>query len=151
MSMDIPAVWTQEEKYVIEPKTRTLRPAVLVVDDETSIRVFVSRVLQDSGYEVVVAGSGTEALERFNNMPRCDLLFTDYLMPNMNGDELARRLRLERPDLKILYLTGFSDRLFAEKMLLWNGEAFLDKPCSPKAAMEGVSLLLSGRLQSAVH
>jgi CheY-like chemotaxis protein len=149
-----PVVWTQDDTYVTEPKTpKTLKSpwAVLVVDDETSVRAFVSRVLQTVGYEVVVAGSGTEAIERFNDMKRCDLVLTDLMMPQMNGDELARRLRLEQPDLKVLYLTGFSDRLFAEKMLLWEGEAYLDKPCSAKAVLEGASLLLSGHIESAIH
>ena len=126
-------------------------PAVLVVDDETSVRAYVSRVLQMAGYEVVVAGSGAEALERFKDMKHCELVLTDLMMPAMNGDELARRLRLDRPDLKVLYLTGFSDKLFAEKMMLWDGEAFLEKPCSPKGVMEGVSLLLSGHTTSVVH
>ncbi|MBI3403817.1 MAG: response regulator [Acidobacteria bacterium] len=148
MSLKIPVVWTQMEQYVTNPSTKTppLPPAVLVVDDETSIRSYVSRVLEVAGYEVVIAGSGAEALERFKDMRRCDLVMTDLSMPNMNGDELARRLRLDDPDLKVLYLTGYSDRLFAEKQLLWDGEAFLDKPCSPKAVMEAVSLLLTGHL-----
>ena len=154
MGVLTPAVWTQDDAYVITPKppeTPKPPPAVLVVDDETSVRSFVSRVLQTAGYEVVVAGSGTEAIESFNDMKRCDLVLTDLMMPHMNGDELARRLRLEEPDLKVLYLTGFSDKLFAERVLLWDGEAFLDKPCSPKAVIEGVSLLLSGHIESPVH
>jgi CheY-like chemotaxis protein len=153
MSMHIPVVWTQMEHYVITTKTRTpaRKPAVLVVDDETAVRTFVSRVLQAAGYEVVIAGSGAEALERVSDMKHCDLLLTDLMMPHMTGDELARRLRFERPDLKVLYLTGFSDALFAEKMMLWDGEAFLDKPCSPTAVTEGVSLLLNGHTTTVVH
>jgi CheY-like chemotaxis protein len=61
----------------------------------------------------------------------------------MNGDELARRLRLMQPDLPVVYLTGFSERLFVERRVLWQGEAFLDKPCTPKGLLEAVSLVRS--------
>jgi FixJ family two-component response regulator len=64
----------------------------------------------------------------------------------MSGDELVRRLRGSEPNLKVLYLTGFSDHLFKEKVTLWADEAFLDKPCSPKGLLEAVSLLVSGRI-----
>jgi two-component system, cell cycle sensor histidine kinase and response regulator CckA len=150
MIKQIPAVLRRlggrgpEEHGVTAPR------AVLVVDDETSVRAYVSRVLQSAGFEVVVAGSGSEALERFNDMKHCDLVLTDLMMPKMNGDELARRLRCEQPELKVLYMTGFSDRLFTDKGTLWDGEAFLDKPCSPKAVLESVSLLLTGRLNAVV-
>ena len=152
MSRHIPTVFAQMSQYVTRPvsKTPSRPPAVLVVDDETSIRALMSRVLQTAGYEVVIAASGAEAIARFHDMTHCDLVLTDLMMPEMNGDELARRLRSDRPDLKVLYLTGFSDRLFAEKQLLWEDEAFLEKPCSPKAVLEGVSLLLHGHT-NAVH
>jgi FixJ family two-component response regulator len=65
-------------------------------------------------------------------------------MPQMSGDELARRLRASYPLLKVLYLTGFSDRLFKEKVTLWADEAFLDKPCTVKGLLEAVALLLFG-------
>jgi DNA-binding NarL/FixJ family response regulator len=64
----------------------------------------------------------------------------------MTGDELARRIRASTPGIKVLYLTGFSDRLFKEKVTLWADEAFLDKPCSVKGLLEAVSLLLFGRI-----
>jgi two-component system cell cycle sensor histidine kinase/response regulator CckA len=73
---------------------------------------------------------------------------TDVMMPKMTGDELARRLRQNQPGLKVLYLTGFSDRLFKEKVTLWQDEAFLDKPCSVKGLLEAVSLLVSGHVNA---
>ena len=62
------------------------------------------------------------------------------MMPEMTGDELGRRLRSSEPRLKVLHLTGFSDRLFKEKATLWEDEAYLDKPCSPKGLLQAVSL-----------
>lgn len=151
MNLHIPVLWNSSLAHVTEPRARRSTLSILVVDDETSVRSFVSRALETVGCEVVVAGSGAEALERLKEMAHCDLVVTDLMMPNMNGDELGRRLRVEDPDIKVLYLTGFSDRLFADKVMLWDGEAFLDKPCSPKAVMEAVSLLLSGRLNTVLQ
>ncbi len=65
-------------------------------------------------------------------------------MPDLKGDEVARRFRQARPELKVLYLSGFVDALFAERSVLWEDEAFLDKPFSIKGLLEAVSLLTSG-------
>jgi YesN/AraC family two-component response regulator len=81
-------------------------------------------------------------------MDEFDLVVTDVMMPQMTGDELARRLRLQHPTVKVLYLTGFSDRLFKEKVTLWADEAFLDKPCTVKGLLEAVSLLLFGSFEA---
>jgi two-component system cell cycle sensor histidine kinase/response regulator CckA len=125
---------------------RTLsRPLnVLIVDDEPSVQRFVERVLSEAGYATTVAGDGPEALEAASRMEQLDLVVTDVMMPQMTGDELGRRLRAERPSVKVLYLTGFSDRLFKEKVTLWADEAFLDKPCTVKGLLEAVALLLFG-------
>jgi two-component system cell cycle sensor histidine kinase/response regulator CckA len=121
---------------------------ILVVDDEESVRRFVERVLRDAGYETVPASDGPEAIEVAAKLGPFDLVVTDLMMPQMTGDELARRLRLNEPKLKILYLTGYSDRLFKDKVTLWEDEAFLDKPCNVKGLTEAVSLLLSGRVSA---
>jgi two-component system cell cycle sensor histidine kinase/response regulator CckA len=121
-------------------------PTILIVDYEETVRRFVERVLQDAGYQTASASGGAEAIEAAERLGSFELLVTDLMMPQMNGDELARRLRLKEPDLKILYLTGFSDRLFKEKVTLWENEAFLEKPCSLKSLKEAVSLLLSGHV-----
>jgi hypothetical protein len=56
-------------------------------------------------------------------------------------------MRLEEPSLKVLYLTGFSDRLFKERSSLWEDEAFLEKPCSIKGLLQAVSLLHTGKIE----
>jgi two-component system cell cycle sensor histidine kinase/response regulator CckA len=123
--------------------TRTI--SALVVDDEESVLKFVERVLRDAGYQTVTASDGPEAIEVAATLERFDILVTDVMMPQMTGDELARRLRVSRPGMKVLYLTGFSDRLFKEKVTLWADEAFLDKPCSVKGLLQAVSLLVFGK------
>ena len=122
------------------------RLRILAVDDEPGILSFVRRVLEPAGYHVVVADSGLMAIEAMATQGPFDALVTDLLMPNMNGDELARRLRGEWPDLKVLYLTGFSDQLFKAKVTLWDAEAFLEKPTTVQGLQQAVSMLLFGTL-----
>jgi len=132
-------------RALFEPKNdRERRWRVLVVDDEPPILDFVKRVLESAGYEVTTASSGKRALELATSEAPFDAAVTDLLMPGMNGDELARRLRASFPDLKVLYLTGFSDQLFKDKVTLWHDEAFLDKPTTVKGLTEAVALLLFG-------
>jgi two-component system cell cycle sensor histidine kinase/response regulator CckA len=120
---------------------------ILVVDDEELVLKFVDRVVSGAGYETVTAADGSVAIELAATREPFDLLVTDLMMPQMTGDELARRLRIVTPGIKVLYLTGFSDRLFKEKVTLWADEAFLEKPCSVKGLLEAVSLLLFGRIE----
>ena len=123
------------------------RLSVLVVDDEELVRKFVDRVLREGGYQTATASDGPEALEVAAKLEHFDILVTDVMMPQMTGDELARRIRVATPGIKVLYLTGFSDRLFKEKVTLWADEAFLDKPCSVTGLLQAVSLLLFGRFE----
>jgi len=120
---------------------------VLVVDDEEAVLRFVDRVLRDAGYKTAVANNGPEAIEVAKRMGTLGALVTDVMMPGMTGDELARMLRQTEPTLKVLYLTGYSDRLFKEKTMLWADEAFLDKPCTVKGLREAVSLLITGKFE----
>jgi two-component system cell cycle sensor histidine kinase/response regulator CckA len=122
--------------------------SVLVVDDEDPIRKFVERVLREAGYQTALASDGPQAIEVASKLASLEILVTDVMMPEMAGDELARRLRLLQPSLKVLYLTGYADNLFKEKVTLWEDEAYLDKPCSLKSLVQAVSLLLYGRLDA---
>lgn len=121
---------------------------VLVVDDEESIRRFVDRVLRDAGYRTAIAADGVEALERASQLADVDVLVTDVMMPKMSGDELAKRLRQVKPEVKVLYLTGFSDNLFKENTTLLDDEAYLDKPCSIRSLQQAVSLLVFGSVDA---
>jgi two-component system, cell cycle sensor histidine kinase and response regulator CckA len=120
---------------------------VLVVDDERGVLAFAQRVLAEAGYEVVVASDGPEALRLVEAHRRFDLFVVDLLMPDMDGEELARRLRQLDRNAKVLYFTGYSERLFAERGVLGASEAFIDKPVTMNGLLEAVSLLLFGRLQ----
>jgi len=89
---------------------------ILVVEDEESVRMFTVKVLQELGYNVLQAGNGGEALLLFDTYRGpIHLVLTDVVMPLMNGKELVRRLRRTGREFKVLYVSGFSDEVFAEK------------------------------------
>jgi two-component system cell cycle sensor histidine kinase/response regulator CckA len=134
----------REGTVATSDQTRAFR--ILAVDDEESVRAFLGRVLPQLGYDARVALDGEEALRVAVSDGPFDLLLTDLAMPGMRGDELARRLRQTDPTLKVLYLTGYSDRLFEERHVLWEEEAFLDKPTTVQGLSEALSLLLLGRI-----
>ena len=78
----------------------------MVVDDEVALRQLVESALLRDGYTVVGAGNSREAMESFSRTERIDLLLTDVMMPGMSGKELARELQEQRPDLKVVFMTG---------------------------------------------
>jgi CheY-like chemotaxis protein len=123
---------------------RTL-PTVLVVDDEISVRSVERRVLEAGGYQILEAADGAEGLDRMAGDARVDLLIADLDMPVIGGDEMARRIRMVRPDLPVLYVTGHIDQVMDVRRL-WEGEAFLEKPFTAAGLREAVSLLLDGTL-----
>lgn len=132
-------------KLFMSPASRR-SPRALVVDDEASIRTFAERALELAGYEVVAASDGVEALRVVDRHGPFDIFIVDLFMPHMRGDELARRLRLIDPEAKILYFTGYADRLFEHRNLLWAQEAFLEKPVTIDGLCEAVALLLFGHI-----
>jgi two-component system cell cycle sensor histidine kinase/response regulator CckA len=125
----------------------TSRPRVLVVDDEESNRTFAERVLREAGYSVTTASDGPEALALVDQPCAFDLFLLDLLMPGMQGDELARRLRQLDANAKILYFTGYADHLFQQRHTLSEHEAFIEKPVSLNALREAVSLMLFGHMR----
>jgi two-component system cell cycle sensor histidine kinase/response regulator CckA len=120
------------------------RGIVLVVDDEAGVRALARRILEGGGYGVVEAADGAEALELIKSSIRIDFLIADLDMPVMRGEEMARRVRALNPDLRVLYVTAHSERLFEDRPELIDGEAFLDKPFTVRGLLEAVSLLRVG-------
>jgi nitrogen-specific signal transduction histidine kinase len=106
---------------------------VLVVEDEDIVRDLVCDVLEDQGYNVMCARDGIEAL---NMAEACDgpihLLVTDVIMPHMNGHELAGKLSQLRPDMKILYVSGYSDNEIGDHGQLDPRYELLQKPFTPQ-------------------
>jgi DNA-binding response OmpR family regulator len=119
---------------------------VLIVDDQPQVCIFFERVLSKAGYQTTTVSDGLAAVEAAR-LQSFDILVTDLMMPEMPGDEVAPRVRAFKRGLKVLYLTGFSDHLFKDRVRLFEGEAFLDKPCSAQGLLEAVSLLVFGHIK----
>ena len=103
---------------------------ILVVEDEQRVRHFSVDALRELGYTAVSAASGAEALAVLGTRTDVALLFTDVVMPEMNGRELADAARVLRPELPILYTTGYSRNAIIHNGALDVGVAFLPKPFS---------------------
>ena len=119
--------------------------AILAVDDEPGVLALVRRCLADDArITLTEALSGKEALEHMTKGAAFNLLIADLRMPEMEGDEVARRIRVLDPRIKVLYLTSHADRLFDVKQQLWEDEAYLDKPFTKGGLREAIALLLFG-------
>lgn len=107
---------------------------ILVVEDENPVRELVSSILRGLGYHVLEAASGAKAVEVWEAQERrVDLLLTDLVMPDqMNGWELAERLRRERPELKVVFTSGYSAEVVGKEFLLRRDAHFLRKPYHPQ-------------------
>lgn len=106
---------------------------VLVVEDEEIVRELVCDVLEEQGYNVICAGDGLEALEMAGNFDgTIHLLVTDVIMPHMNGHELASKLSRIRPDMKVLYVSGYSDTDLGDHGVLDPRYELLQKPFTPQ-------------------
>jgi CheY-like chemotaxis protein len=81
----------------------------LLVDDEELVRMSTAHMLLELGYDVAEAESGEEALRMLDENRSIDLLVTDHLMPGMNGTDLIRRIKEERPDLRVLLVSGYAE------------------------------------------
>lgn len=126
--------------------SNAVEPLVLIVDDEEPIRQLERRILESGGYRVIEASRAVEAFAQLQKDLQVDLVIADLQMPDLGGEEMARRIRRDRPSIKVLYVTGHIDELMDERSTLWEGEAFLDKPFTAKALLEAVSLLLYKKL-----
>jgi PAS domain S-box-containing protein len=118
---------------------------LLLVEDEDAVRALVRNVLKERGYRVMEASRGQDALDLAEQYwGQIDLLVTDVVMPQMSGRELARRLANLRPQIKVLYISGYADNTVWYQGGLNSAVAFLQKPFSPEALAHKVREVLGG-------
>ncbi len=113
---------------------------ILLVEDETPLRRLMQRVLERQGYQVHTAASGIQALEVWRERrDGINILVTDMVMPEgMTGRELADRLRTEKPDLKIIFCSGYANNMPGKDSPLRQNESFLEKPFEPVKLLQKV-------------
>ena len=108
-----------------------LVPTVLLVDDDDQVRITAECLLNDLNYEVIAVASAIEALDVLRRNESIDVLFTDVVMPGMDGGELAEQARLLRPDLKILFTSGYFQHALIQKGNITPNANLLVKPYRP--------------------
>jgi len=116
---------------------------ILVVEDETSLRKYIGTILRRIGYKVTLAANGGEALlmiEEKGLKPK--LILTDVIMPNMSGRELMNRLSKSRPNLKAIYMSGYTDNAIAQHGALDPGTPFIQKPFTVNDIVEKIRTVL---------
>jgi two-component system, cell cycle sensor histidine kinase and response regulator CckA len=106
---------------------------VLLVEDAEGLRELTKRLLERLGYTVLVAGNADEAVRLFEANPSIALLLTDVVMPGASGPELTRRLAEQRPELRVVYMSGYTEEAIVHHGVLNPGIAFLHKPFTSKA------------------
>ncbi len=118
---------------------------ILVVEDDPSVREILVRSLSRLGYQVLSAAHGEEALQQCRrHTGPIDLLLTDIVMPGMNGTDLAREIKAVRPDIRVLYVSGYTDDQLAGRGLVESEVHFLAKPFSSQELAQRVREVLSG-------
>ncbi len=138
----------EEKETLSKEKKPTMRKGtetILAVDDEPTIRQFVSDILSPLGYDMIMAESGEDALAKAKSAGRdIDLLLTDVIMPGMNGKELADNLEIIFPAMKSVFMSGYTDNVITHKGVLEPGNTLINKPLVPTQLSLKIRQILEG-------
>ena len=130
---------------VLAPKDLTGVGTVMLVEDEDPVRIFGARALRNKGYKVLEAKSGEAALELIQTADGpIHLLITDVVMPNMDGPALVREVREIHPDMKVIFISGYTEDAFRQRLDSDSDIHFLPKPFSLKQLAGKVKEVISG-------
>lgn len=145
----LPKVGERPAKAVPAPPPAATSPGkgrVFLVEDEVIVRRLVNATLTRQGYSVREATNGAEALELLNGSAEgFDILLTDLIMPRMGGRELAQRLRSLRPELPVLYMSGYSNDEAFREGVVEPGASLISKPFAPAELLKVLGTVLEGR------
>jgi CheY-like chemotaxis protein len=116
---------------------------VLLVEDKEAVRVLITRILGDAGYDVRDAPDGVAALARYGD--DVDVLVSDVVMPGISGQELADELRGRRPGLPVVFISGYTEDHVVEDARRDGATAFVEKPFSAEELLRAVRTVLEKR------
>ena len=112
---------------------------ILAVDDDRAVLNLLDQVLHEAGYRVLVADGGWNAIREFEASSNpVELLLTDVIMPDLTGPVLAERLRAQKPDLRVLFISGFHDADLVQRFVTRRGFTLLPKPFTVDALLRVV-------------
>lgn len=138
------AVPPPEELSAAEYPLAAGRATILLVEDNDEVRSLTRLILQDQGYTLLEAHNGKTALQLAQSYPgTIDLLLTDVVMPGMSGRQLFKHLIRQRPGLKVVYMSGYTDNVIAHHGVLDAGIPFVEKPFSPRKLLQIVHGVLN--------
>jgi signal transduction histidine kinase len=133
-----------EHRVSVTPVVSQGSETILLVEDDAMVRRLTEEMLRNSGYKVISAGDGTEAVQVLEAHPeKIDLLLSDVIMPGLNGRDLYERLKGIRPTLRVLFTSGYSDNVIAPNGVLDPNVAYLAKPFSRDVLVAKVREVLS--------
>ena len=141
----LPRVYERPEPIREEPQITLGRgtATLVLVEDEDKVRAFAIRLLERQGYKVYAYASGEEAMKAVRGMTEhLQLLITDVVLPGMNGRELAEQMQQLRPDIKVLFTSGYTENVIVQHGVLQQGIEFLAKPYSIESFSRRVRELL---------
>jgi PAS domain S-box-containing protein len=135
----------EEPAYTTSAAPTAEGEVVLVIDDEPTIRMLIAEVLGELGYAVIEAPDGPAGLKVLESNARIDLLITDVGLPEgMNGRQVADAARVTRPDLKVLFITGYAENAIISRGRLENGMFVLTKPFEMEALADRIRDIIEG-------
>ncbi len=127
-----------------ELKKLSGRETILVAEDEEAVREYVGVVLNKYGYNVILTSNGTEALNRIKNeMDKIDLLITDVIMPGLSGKDLVDKIMQYKPDLKYLYISGYTEDVIGQHGILDERIHIIQKPFTHRDFLEKIRSILN--------
>jgi two-component system, cell cycle sensor histidine kinase and response regulator CckA len=129
-------------------KDLTGQGTIMLVEDDDPVRIFGARALRNKGYKVIEAKCGEAALDLIRNaVEEIDLLITDVVMPHLDGPGLVREVREIRPELKVIFISGYTEDAFRQRLDSDSAIDFLPKPFSLKQLAAKVRDVIGGRLE----
>ncbi|HWE48209.1 MAG TPA: response regulator [Bryobacteraceae bacterium] len=113
--------------------------SILVIDDEKEVLRLMETILSDGGYEVVVANGAEDAARKMDAMPAPpDLVISDVVMPGMSGPMLVDRLRATRPDLRVLFMSGYDHSQVVQQYVVQQGFDLIPKPFTSRGLLAAI-------------
>jgi CheY-like chemotaxis protein len=127
----------------IADSTRNKQIVILVVEDEDEVRKVVYNILTGAGYSVLTADGGRKAIRLCNSFQgTIDLLLTDVMMPDMNGREVAEKIRIHREEIKVMFMTGYDDSIVDSVMDVTTLHDIIEKPFTARSLCKSVKRVL---------